>query len=79
MHIEYMSASGAASKLGVSRSSVARAARSQGVGIFVEGRLVALDPRDLDRMKPALRETPGNPNWIALRGKTAKRKKKQNA
>jgi len=79
MHIDYMSASGAAEKLGVSRSSVARAARSQGVGIFVDGRLVAIDPRDLDRMKPALRETPGNPNWIALRGKTTKRRKKQPA
>lgn len=79
MHIDYMSASGAAAKLGVSRSSVSRVARAQGVGIFVDGRLVALDPRDLDRLKPALRETPGNPNWIALRGKGAKRRKKQPA
>ena len=45
----------------------------------MDGRLVAIDPRDLDRMKPALRETPGNPNWIALRGKTTKRRKKQSA
>lgn len=72
--IEYVSTATAAERLGVSRRTVSRAARSRGIGIFVEGRLVAIDPRDIDKIKPLLHATPGNPNWIARASNQKKRR-----
>lgn len=73
--IEYLTASEAARRLGVSVNSIGRAAREKSIGIFAGGRLVAVHPADIERLKPALHSTPGNPNWIAARGKklTARR------
>ena len=72
--IEYLTASEAARRLGVSTNSVGRAAREREIGIFAGGRLVALAPSDLDKLKPALHATPGNPNWIAQRSKRPRRR-----
>jgi predicted DNA-binding protein (UPF0251 family) len=69
MIAEYVSSTTAAQKLGVSRRTVSRAAKSCGLGIFVEGRLVAISPKDIDRIRPAIHSTPGNPNWIANKKK----------
>jgi DNA-binding LacI/PurR family transcriptional regulator len=70
--VEYVTPSKAAESLGVSRSTVSRAARSGGVGVFVEGRLVAISPNDIDKIKPFIHQTPGNPNWIARAQKQQK-------
>jgi hypothetical protein len=72
--IEYLTASEAARRLHVSVNSIGRAAREKQIGIFAGGRLVALAPTDLDKLRPALHATPGNPNWIASRGKRVRRK-----
>ena len=71
---EYLTASEAARRLNVSVNSIGRAAREQQIGIFAGGRLVALAPSDIDKLRPALHATPGNPNWIAGRGKTVKKR-----
>ena len=75
--IEYVSMATAAERLGVSRRTVCRAAKSKGIGIFVDGRLVAIDPRDIDKIKPLIHATPGNPNWIAQRSKQVATKRKR--
>lgn len=69
--IEYLTASEAARELGVSVNSIGRAAREKRIGIFAGGRLVAIAPGDLPAIKTAMHATPGNPNWIAARGKVA--------
>lgn len=75
--IEYVSSATAAERLGVSRRTVSRAAHAKGIGIFVDGRLVAIDPRDIEKIKPLLHETPGNPNWIARRATASTSKKRR--
>lgn len=62
----YYSTRQAAEKLGCSVTTISRAARRSGVGIyFVGGRLAALAPTDLVTLKATIHETSGNPNWIA--------------
>lgn len=68
---EYLTASEAARQLGVSVNSIGRAAREKRLGIFAGGRLVAVAPADLSKLKASVHATPGNPNWIAARGKSA--------
>jgi hypothetical protein len=74
--IEYLTTREAAQRLGVSPNSIGRAARTQQVGVFAGGRLVAIAPSDLERLKPALHDTPGNPIWIAS-AKTRKPQKRR--
>lgn len=66
-----------ADELGCSRGTVVNAARRADVGIYVSGeytrkgkvmdvdRLVAIHTKDIERVKKAIRGTPGNPNFIA--------------
>lgn len=77
MMIEYLSLASVATSLGVSRSTVSRAARATSVGVFVNGRLVAVDPKDVDKLRPFIHETPGNPNWIAKRRVAPKKKRRR--
>lgn len=76
MTIQYLSAASVATALGVSRSTVSRAARATSVGVFVDGRLVAVDPKDIDKLRPLIHATPGNPNWIAKRRTTPRKKRR---
>jgi len=75
---EYVNATTAAKMLGCSRSSVCRAAKNYGIGIFTNGRLAALAKGDLSQIKSHVHETSGNPQWIAARGrKTRKTRRKK--
>lgn len=57
-----------------SRSSVCRAAKASGAGIYANGRLVAIPLNELKKIKPFIHETSGNPLWIAA-GKTKKKRR----
>lgn len=70
--VDYVSSATAAQQLGVSRRTVSRAAKSRGIGIFVDGRLVAIDPKDIAKIRPFIHATPGNPDWIARSRKARK-------
>ena len=75
---EYVNATTAAKIIGCSRSSVCRAGKSHGIGIFTNGRLAAIAKNDLNQIKSQVHETAGNPNWIAARGqktRSVRRKK----
>jgi hypothetical protein len=74
--IEYVSSAKAAEQLGVSPRTVSRAAKSRGIGVFVDGRLVAIDPRDIAKIRPFIHSTPGNPDWIARSRELRRAKKK---
>lgn len=73
----YYSATTAAKMLGCSRSSVCRAAKNYGIGIFTDGRLAALAKGDLSQIKSHVHETPGNPQWIAARGRKSRKAQKK--
>ncbi len=77
----YFNATTAAKQLGCSRSSVCRAAKNYGVGIFANGRLSALSKEDVDAIKNYIHDEPGNPLWIAARGRkiTKARKRKRSS
>lgn len=74
---QHYSATHAAKIIGCSRSSVCRAARVNKVGVFTEGRLAALTKSDMKVIRETVRETSGNPLWIAARGQKIGRKKKR--
>lgn len=74
---EYVNATTAAKILGCSRSSVCRAAKNYGIGIFTNGRLAALAKCDLNQIKSHVHETAGNPQWIAARGRKAKKSQRK--
>jgi hypothetical protein len=74
---EYMSATTAAKLIGCSRSSVCRAAKNYGIGIFTSGRLAALTKNDLNLIKDRVHETSGNPVWIAARGAKVRKGRKK--
>ena len=61
----YVDAAEAGQRLGCSRSTARRAAVAAGVGIYVRGKLVAIPAVDISKMRPFVRDTPGNPDWIA--------------
>lgn len=69
--VAYLSSHEAAEKLGCSVKTVTRAARRAGVGVYVHGggRLAALHPADLAKMRSHIYGEAGNPVWIATRGK----------
>jgi hypothetical protein len=73
----YFNATYAAKIIGCSRSSVCRAAKSNGIGIFTNGRLAALTKNDISVIRERVHETPGNPLWIAARGRKLPKRKKQ--
>lgn len=73
----YYNATTAAKVLGCSRSSVCRAAKSHGVGIFTNGRLAVLSKNDVSKIKELIHETPGNPYWIAAKGRKLKAARKK--
>lgn len=76
MKVVYISGQEAARRLGCAPITVSRIARQHGIGVIVEdGRLAALATTDLPRIKPYLHATPGNPVWIASRGKRMKPKR----
>lgn len=66
-----------ADELGCSRGTIVNAAKRADVGIYVAGeysrngksqsvdRLVAIHEKDINKVKKAIRGTPGNPNFIA--------------
>jgi hypothetical protein len=74
---EYLSATNAAKVLGCSRSSVCRAAKNYGIGIFTGGRLAAISKSDLNQIKDHLHESPGNPDWIAAKGQKSIKARKR--
>lgn len=55
----------AAQRLGCSRRTAVRAARTAGVGIYVKDKLVAIPLSSLPRIRAVVHATPGNPSWIA--------------
>jgi len=62
-------------KIGCSASTVGRAAARAGVGVRNgEGRLLAIDSADLEKVKAAIRGVAGNPVWIAAAKKKAAKK-----
>ncbi len=63
--MNHISATHAAKILGCSRSSVCRAAKASGVGIYANDRLAAIPLNKIEKIKPFIHETAGNPNWIA--------------
>jgi len=66
--VGYFTTHEAAAKLGCSAATVSRAARRNGIGVFLSsGRLAALTPADVLKIKPLIHTTSGNPNWIAQR------------
>lgn len=74
---EYVNATTAAKIIGCSRSSVCRAAKNYGIGIFTNGRLAALAKGDLNQIKSHVHETSGNPQWIAARGRKSRKATKR--
>ena len=62
---EYTTATRASKIFGCSRTSVCRAAKSSGLGVFANGRLAAIKLCDLKKIKTLIRTTAGNPNWIS--------------
>jgi hypothetical protein len=73
----YFNATSAAKELGCSRSSVCRAAKNDGIGIFTNGRLAVLSKQDVASIKNHIHETSGNPLWIAARGRKHKKGRKK--
>lgn len=71
--MNHFTATLAAKMLECSRSSVCRAAKASGAGIYANGRLVAITQNDLKKIKPFIHETSGNPDWIAAGKKKKKR------
>ena len=63
----HVSASAAAKLLGCSRSSICRAAKKNKLGVFAGDRLAALSTEDVEKIRPLLHATAGNPNWIAAK------------
>lgn len=64
--VVYVSGQEAARRLGTTSATVSRAARKARVGIVVEdGRLVAIAASDVEKLRPHIHGTPGNPDWIA--------------
>lgn len=77
--VVYLCIETAAKRLGCSRSTVRRVAKSRGYGIQTDNkRIVAVAAHELPLIKPHVHETAGNPVWIAA-GKEAKRKAKRPA
>ena len=72
--ISYYDATDAGKKIGCDRRTVCRVAKNVGVGIFVKGRLVAIDRKDVATIKSHVKKTPGNPEWIAMGKKNKKRR-----
>lgn len=70
--MDNLTATLAAKILDCSRSSVCRAAKASGTGVYANGRLVAISTNDLKRIKSMIHETSGNPDWIAA-GKRRRR------
>lgn len=63
--VVYVSSAEAAKKLGCGQVTVRRAARKNGLGIFLSsGKLAAISMADLPRLQKVIRPTSGNPNWI---------------
>ena len=63
----YVSASAAAKMVGCSRSSICRAAKKGGLGVFAGTRLAAISISDIEKIRPLIHATAGNPNWIAAK------------
>jgi len=59
--------------VGASQNAVKGAASRGGIGYRLRsGRLVAVKYEDVARIRLHLRRQVGNPNWIAMRGKTSR-------
>jgi len=70
----YYNATSAAEALGCSRSSVCKAAKNHGIGIFANGRLAALTSADLNSLKSFIHERAGNPLWVSKNKKKGRRR-----
>jgi hypothetical protein len=59
--------------VGASQNALKGAASRSGIGYRLRsGRLVAVKYGDLERIRLHLRRQAGNPNWIAMRGKSSR-------
>ena len=75
MKAKYFDATDAGKLIGCDRRTVCRIAKNLDVGIFIKGRLVAINTTDLDAVKRSVQKGPGNPQWIAM-GRTKSSKKR---
>lgn len=73
--VTYLTIETAATRLKCSTNAVRRVAKGNGLGILADGhRLVAIAAHELPLIKPHLKATSGNPDWIAAA--KAKRRRK---
>ena len=73
--VTYLTIETAASRLECSTTAVRRVAKRDGLGILADGhRLVAVALHELPLIKPHLKATRGNPDWIAA-SKSKRRRK----
>jgi len=64
--VVYLTVGTAATRLKCSTNAIRRVAKGNGLGILADGhRLVAVALHELPLIKPHLRATSGNPDWIA--------------
>ena len=62
----YLTIETAATRLKCSNTAIRRVAKRDGLGILADGhRLVAIAVHELPLIKPHLKATSGNPDWIA--------------
>ena len=69
---EYYDATYAGRYLGCGRTTVARIAKENAIGIFVRNRLVAMTMKDVAKIGDLVQRGPGNPEWIAAGQKKAR-------
>jgi hypothetical protein len=73
--VTYLTIETAATRLKCSTNAVRRVAKGNSLGILADGhRLVAIAVHELPLIKPHLKATAGNPDWIAAA--KAKRRRK---
>ena len=73
--VTYLTIETAATRLDCSTTAIRRVAKRDGLGILADGhRLVAVALHELPLIRPHLKATRGNPDWIAAA--KAKRRRK---
>lgn len=63
--IQILTLGDAAKMLRCSKATISRAAHNVGVGYMAGVRLMGFAKEDIPKLRPAIHETSGNPNWIA--------------
>ena len=67
--IHILTLADAAKLIGCSKATISRAAHTADVGFVAGNRLMGFTRSDVAKIKPYVHETPGNPDWIALKRK----------